>query len=160
MYKDIQKKREYERKYRRERREWFHAHHLCTECGERDAFTMIGKKRCASCVEKDRIRKGLPPVDWLDVVDKPKRKHQYSCTNEERRRRGESGLCYLCGRKAKQGTGAWTGKPFHLCEEHYSSAVRNIAIATEEYKKKHNGMTYGQVDYEKRHASDKKQGEG
>ena len=63
--------------YLKERREWLHSHHLCVDCKQEDAYTMVGKYRCAECSEKARIRK------TGQVVPK-----QF---------RGELGLCVNCG---------------------------------------------------------------
>lgn len=52
-------RRRYHREYMRERRAWFKAHRVCTECGHEDALTMGGNSLCQACFER---KHGHPPV--------------------------------------------------------------------------------------------------
>lgn len=65
--------------YLKERREWLHEHHFCVDCKKQDAFTMMGKWRCAECYEKAQLRRRkLSRVKKAD--------------------RTELGLCLRCGK--------------------------------------------------------------
>lgn len=54
MWKDASRRREYGRAYMRGLREWRVEHHICAECGEKDAYTLAGRYRCAECTAKHR----------------------------------------------------------------------------------------------------------
>ena len=54
-YKNIEDKRAYNREYDQKRRIWFKIHKCCTECGKQDAFTLMGRRRCYECKEKQKI---------------------------------------------------------------------------------------------------------
>lgn len=89
-YKFADDRRAYHREYMRERRAWFRAHGMCTECGKQDARTMIGKRTCFDCLEK---ASGHPPK--INIEPRPKRiwkkreipKSEYYA----------HGLCAICG---------------------------------------------------------------
>lgn len=89
-YKNIKDRRAYHRQYMRERREWLAAHHLCTECGKEDARTMIGKKICFNCFERN---KGHSPK--INLEPKPKRIWQKH--DMPRSEYYAHGLCAICG---------------------------------------------------------------
>jgi len=148
-WKRADDRRAYHRKYMRERREWLKSHHMCTECKRQDAFTLAGKAYCAECTQRDRQRKGRPPIDWAE--EKAKALKTCGCTREERIQRGDRGQCYVCGKPVKEGVSNWTGKPFRVCERHYAAAVKGLKKATENYKKAHNGLHWGQVCWNLRH---------
>lgn len=64
-------------KYLKERKRWLHEHKLCIDCKSQDAFTLVGKMRCAECTEKARIRRSKKKIPKKDYV--------------------EMGLCACCG---------------------------------------------------------------
>lgn len=82
--------------YLRERRQWLHAHHLCVDCKQGDAYTMVGKYRCYDCSEKARVRK------TGQVVPK------YF--------RGELGLCVNCGGAPVDGLKVCEKCRQHMCD--------------------------------------------
>lgn len=91
-YKNIEDRRAYHRKYMQERRQWYIAHHLCSECGQEDARTMIGKRMCFDCYEK---RTGHPPV----VSIEPKRKKIWQKHAVPKSEYYANGLCAKCGQR-------------------------------------------------------------
>ena len=91
-YANIEDRRAYHRKYMRERREWFVAHHFCVDCGKEDAYTMVGKRLCFECLEK---RRGHPIETNSDIEQKRKRIWQkHSVPKSEYYK---NGLCAICG---------------------------------------------------------------
>lgn len=104
-YKNAEDRRAYHRQYMREQRQWLHAHHLCAECGQEDAYTMAGRYRCAECAEKRR-------KTYLDPVPKPPK--------EAKLPKSEwiaYGLCRKCGKRPiAEKTLNWTGRQTVLCE--------------------------------------------
>lgn len=89
-YKNIEDRRAYHRQYMRERREWLAVHHLCTECGKEDARTMIGKRICFDCFERD---KGHP----FEINLEPKPKRIWQKHDIPRSEYYAHGLCAICG---------------------------------------------------------------
>lgn len=83
------------KQYLKERREWLHAHHLCVDCKQMDARTMMGRFRCFECSEKARIRE----TGQLHT----------------REIRVELGLCSNCGAPVKDG--------FKVCESCHAHMV-------------------------------------
>jgi len=81
--------------YLKERREWLHDHHLCVDCKQMDAYTMMGRFRCFECSDKARIRE--------------------SGLRYNRKDRIELGLCAQCGAPAKEG--------FKVCESCHAHMV-------------------------------------
>lgn len=69
--------------YLKERKRQLHKYKLCIDCKCQDAFTLIGKMRCAECADKARIRR----------------------TGQEipRQQRVEMGLCFRCGNPNNNG---------------------------------------------------------
>jgi len=76
--------REYSRNYMRETRRWLVDRGYCSECGNRDAFTMAGRWRCAECAERHNSQ----PRD---------RKAENERAKEQRKYRRENRLCTKCG---------------------------------------------------------------
>lgn len=91
-YKNVEDRRAYHRQYMRERREWLMAHHLCSECGQQDAYTMTGKRCCFDCLEK---RRGHPLEIDFDI--KPKQEKIWQKHDVPKREYYENGLCAICG---------------------------------------------------------------
>ena len=90
-YANIEDRRAYHREYMRERREWFAAHLVCTECGKEDAYTMVGKRHCAECLEK---RRGHPLEINPNMGSKKRTWQKHSAPKNEYY---ENGLCAICG---------------------------------------------------------------
>lgn len=65
----------------------------CRDCGKEDAFTIIGRTRCADCVEKERLAKKR---DRQDEIKREFMRLQQKTVREKRIERGE---CPRCGRK-------------------------------------------------------------
>lgn len=107
--------------YNKELREWRIAHHLCRECGKRDAFTMNGRTRCADCVERDtarrREKRGYRPA-W-ERVAKPKPFVNFP--------RGDNGICWQCNKLP-----AIDGK--RLCPSCYEKKVE-VAVKNLEHSR-------------------------
>ena len=63
---------------------------VCTMCGKEDAYTMIGKARCAECAERNNEshRKSQRHREWF---------------RDRYRERKENGLCVDCGKPALEG---------------------------------------------------------
>lgn len=69
----------------------------CVSCGKQDAFTMIGKVRCAECSDKDaELKRKLNEGPAHKEKERLKRIER----NEQRQ---ANGLCIQCGRKAGGG---------------------------------------------------------
>lgn len=80
-----------------EYRRWLHEQGRCSDCKQRDAYTMNGRWRCAICNEKVRQREAeLRKAGRQEKENEAARKR-----NVERK---ESGLCIQCG-KSTQGNG-------------------------------------------------------
>ena len=84
-YANIEDKRAYHREYMRETRKWRMERGCCAECGAQDAFTLVGKYRCAECDEKHNGYKRDRAAD----NEKLKRRREY---------RRENRLCTQCGK--------------------------------------------------------------
>lgn len=90
-YKNIEDRRAYHKQYMKERREWYAAHHWCTECGKEDARTMIGKRICFDCYEK---KAGHPPIINIEPKKKKEWIPKHGIPKSEYY---ENGLCTICG---------------------------------------------------------------
>lgn len=71
---------------------------VCVECGQEDAFTIIGKTYCAECAEKrnNRKRKYLSKNEHYAKWESEYKKKQYYD-------RKESGICVRCGKRKTNG---------------------------------------------------------
>lgn len=132
-YKNIEDKRAYHRKYNAERRAFFRAHHLCTECGREDAYTLAGRPRC---FEHSHYRRHAP-IEYIEP-EKPPR------VIPDRRLPGR---CHMCGAPWMDGVTKWGGEPIRLCERCYNNLLRAGEKGRAAQKEK-NGKTWGQVQYE------------
>lgn len=131
-YKNIEDKRAYHRKYMKERRDFFRLHHLCTECGKEDAYTMTGHPRC---FEHTHYRHSSP-IEYIKEEKEP----SYPT-------RRLDGYCHLCGKPYMDGTTKWSGEPIRLCENCYKKTLKGAERGREAYKEKY-GKTWGQRQYE------------
>lgn len=78
------------------RAEYLHSNERCERCGKQDAFTLIGKPRCADCVERDKKRQQKYNKAHADEINK-KMKNRYQRLKDE-------GICVACGKKkAREG---------------------------------------------------------
>lgn len=134
--KDIEHRRAYHRQYMAERREMYRKHHLCTECGKEDAYTMIGHTRCFDCTHRRRKQK---PLEYI----KPKKPVEMDM-------RKEPGYCHLCGKPVKEGLTKWGGRPFKVCEKHYGHIIQMGERGRAAYQQKY-GKTRGQYLYDVHH---------
>ena len=82
---DKDKKREYNKRYRMETRQWRKEHNICVRCGCEDAAE--GYVTCEKCIEKQRVE-----------YRANKEKH-YARTLRYAKKRREAGLCVICGKK-------------------------------------------------------------
>ena len=131
-YKSIEDRRAYHRQYMKERRDFFRQHHLCTECGKEDAYTMAGHTRC---FEHTHYRHKTP-IEYI----KPEKVPSFPT-------RRLDGYCHICGKPYMDRLTAWGGEPIRLCESCYPKAVKASERGREAYKKKY-GKTWGQRQYE------------
>lgn len=131
-YKNIEDKRAYHRQYMRERREFFRQHHLCTECGKEDAYTMNGHPRC---FEHTHYRH-KSPMEYI----KPEKEPSYP-------KRRQDGYCHICGNPYMDGLTKWGGNPIKLCERCYNNLVRAGERGRASFAEKHE-ITWGQMQYE------------
>ena len=132
MYKNIEDKRAYHRQYMRERRSLYRQHHLCTECGKEDAYTIAGHSRC---FEHTHYRRQTP-IEYI----KPEK-----VKNNAKENAGE--CCHLCGKPYMDGLTKWGGNPIRLCERCYQNLIAAGERGRASYKEK-NGKTWGQTQYE------------
>lgn len=132
-YKNIEDKRAYHRQYMAERRAFFREHHLCTECGQEDAYTLAGRPRC---FEHSHYRRHAP-IEYIEP-EKPPR------VIPDRRLPGR---CHMCGAPWMDGVMKWGGEPIRLCERCYNNLLRAGEKGRAAYKEAH-GKTWGQVQYE------------
>lgn len=65
--------------------------HLCTECGEKDAFTLNGRALCAVCANKAAVRRRKSYAKNPEPAKERARRY----TAE----RAAAGLCTICGKK-------------------------------------------------------------
>ena len=93
-YKNIEDRRAYQRQYMRERRAFFRQHHLCTECGKEDAYTMAGHTRCFDHTHY----RHRTPMEYIKPEKEPR--------SLPRRR---DGCCYICGKPPMDGLTKWGG---------------------------------------------------
>lgn len=131
-YKNIEDKRAYHRQYMRERREFFRQHHLCTECGKEDAYTMNGHPRC---FEHTHYRH-KSPMEYI----KPEKEPSYP-------KRRQDGYCHMCGNPYMDGLTKWGGEQIKLCERCYNNLVQAGERGRASFAK-NQGMTWGQMQYE------------
>lgn len=71
--------------------------HVCTQCGKEDAYTMMGRSRCADCAEvarKSCEKARQDPVKYRKILD---------CNLNKKYRRKEAGLCPRCGKPTNNG---------------------------------------------------------
>lgn len=97
-YKNIEDRRAYHREYIKEHRRWMKEHHMCTECGKQDAYTLNGRTYCYECNEKhnERTQKQYHSEKVTQRV--------LECAKQRREKRAEQGICVNCGkRKAEHG---------------------------------------------------------
>lgn len=132
-YKNIEDRRAYQRQYMRERRAFFRQHHLCTECGKEDAYTMAGHTRC---FEHTHYRRSTP-MEYI----KPEREPRSLPL------RRQDGYCHMCGKPPMDGLTKWGGDPIKLCERCYRNLVKAGERGRASFAKSH-GMTWGQMQYE------------
>ena len=85
-YKNIEDKRDYHRNYIKERRQWFKDHHMCTECGKQDAYTLNGRARCYECNEKHN----------KSNAKNNKSEERIQHTKQYREQKREEGYCVRC----------------------------------------------------------------
>lgn len=107
-YANIEDNRKYHREYMRERRAWLKSLHLCSECGQEDAFTMNGRALCADCAEKNNAscRKNYD-AEKKRIYYKRRREQ---CVND--------GICTRCKtRKSAEGR-----KSCPICAARYRAA--------------------------------------
>lgn len=72
-------------------------HHICTVCGNEDAYTMVGRSLCSECADKfAKYRK-----ERLKDPDKKKKAKESKKKLYDMRK--EQGLCPYCGKKATGG---------------------------------------------------------
>lgn len=89
----------YNKEYAQDRKKWLYEHKMCIDCKSQDAFTLMGKKRCADCIEKARKRRSGREVHrdyWLEM-----------------------GLCMVCGNPNDNGE-----KCCQKCHERFVSMSR------------------------------------
>ena len=89
---------------------------MCRYCGKQDAYTLIGRSRCAECVgretERRRMKMGYSPRPApQDRPEKP----------WVNRPRGANGYCWQCNKRPSM-----DGR--RLCRECYEVKVSNIRI--------------------------------
>lgn len=96
--KDEEAKKKYHREYMRERRAMNRGLGLCVECGCEDAYTMVGRSRCAECAEKH------------NGYGRERRK-EYERMKALREERREKRLCTECGRSLPA-----KAYPYVMCE--------------------------------------------
>lgn len=130
-YKNIGDRRAYHRQYMKERRDFFRQHHLCTECGKEDAYTMAGHSKC---FEHTHYRKKRP-FEYVKV-EKPVLE---SYRHDETR-------CYLCGSPVLESETAFSGRPLRVCEKHYEHMKKMGEKGRAAYLEKH-GETWGNKQY-------------
>ena len=131
--KNPEARRAYHRKYMAERRAFFRAHHLCTECGREDAYTLAGRPRC---FEHSHYRRHAP-IEYIEP-EKPPR------VIPDRRLPGR---CHMCGAPWMDGVTKWGGEPVRLCERCYNNLLRAGEKGRAAYKEAH-GATWGQEQFE------------
>ena len=85
--------------YLKDRKKWLHEHKLCIDCKTKDAFTLVGKMRCAECAEKARIRRSGREIPRNQLI--------------------EMGLCFRCGNPNNNGQ-----KVCDNCYEHFVKMSR------------------------------------
>lgn len=118
-YTDIEKRRAYLRQYARDLRAWQKAHHLCQQCGKKDAYTIAGRFHCYECAERRRIKRGGP--EYIDPVKIPKPDNKPDRIPKDQY--DERGLCKVCGKPRVPG--------FKVCEAHYQQMLRMRQIQKE-----------------------------
>ena len=117
QYYESHKKEQYERN--KQRRQTLKILHRCRECGKQDAFTLIGRTRCADCVEKDTEQRRRKRGYQKRVERLPKERP------EDNRPRGGNGICWQCNKLP-----ALEGK--RLCPFCYE---KNVAVAMKNLEK-------------------------
>lgn len=129
-YKNIEDRRTYHRQYMKERRDLYRKLHLCTECGKKDAYTMVGHPRC---FDHTHYRHNSP----IEYIPEQKPKEEPKDTE---------GRCHLCGKPYMDGVGKWTGEPIKLCERCYQNLCKSSEKGRKAYQERH-GETWGQTQY-------------
>lgn len=109
--------------YNRETRAIRRKCHLCIACGHQDAYTLIGRQRCAECVRKNteycRNKRGYK--ERPAPQDRPEKPWK-------NRPRGANGYCWQCNKEqAMQGR--------NLCRSCYEKKVETIMRYNEGRKK-------------------------
>lgn len=90
--KDREKQREYHREGMREFREYRKWRHLCVDCGTQDAYTMVGRTRCADCAEKHNAGSRKSWAESSEVREK-----KAAAKKAFLAYRRENRLCTVCG---------------------------------------------------------------
>lgn len=75
----------------KERREYLIARNRCIFCARQDAYTLIGKRLCADCAQKQKEYN----IEWREKNKERLRERKREVYKE----RSESGKCVKCGRK-------------------------------------------------------------
>lgn len=75
----------------RERIAYLRERNRCVSCTKQDAFTLIGKPRCAECAEKH--------AEMMRLYRQRKRIEVNQRKKEQYKERSEAGKCVKCGRK-------------------------------------------------------------
>lgn len=75
--------------------DYYRARQRCVRCGEQDAFTIIGKRLCADCTEKQ--------AQSSAKYGKEHRRELTAYQREWAQKRRDAGLCPRCGRKPEDG---------------------------------------------------------
>lgn len=132
-YKNIEDKRAYHREYMKERRQWLKDHHMCTECGNQDAYTLNGRLRCYDCNEKHNKSNVKNVTEERKERIKQYREQRHveefcvRCGKRgfdiPRSERQSYGLCYRCG-SPLDGQLKTDGEKSKLCSECYNKAPK------------------------------------
>ena len=130
-YKSIEDRRTYHREYMQERRAFYREHHLCTECGREDAYTLNGHPRCFVHTHYRRTT----PIEYI----KPEKRRVTPA-------RCLDGFCHMCGKPYMEGVTKWDGYPIRLCERCYKNLTAAAEKGRAAYKEKY-GETWGQTQY-------------
>lgn len=140
-YKNPDDRRVYHRQYMRDRREILKKYHMCADCGKQDAYTLNGRYRCFECNEKHRKSE-------TDLIKIEKERE----TPLPRNQRFEYGLCYMCGKQIENYDLKWNVNRPRLCLKCYERTCEAAKKASEAYKARHGGRTWGQMKYDEQQA--------
>lgn len=134
-------RRAYQRKYMKELRDWRKAHHCCTSCGKKDAYTICGRRLCFECNEKSKVygiryerKRGRKP--FKPNPPPPTKSELLGIAKEDWK---DNGLCIRCGDPLDGAMVAWDvhGKKSVLCTKCYKKTVDAAGKARAARAKKH-----------------------